>query len=150
MRTRNFRVRSEVVQRGSVTKSQKGKNAERKVEECFQCKAHGQCSKGASCSYDELAQGVLCSGQRQKKTIVFSCTKLERQDRRRGRKILKHKPRRKLFRQKEQILHVDLGILPYVKTTSLRPDAYMEENVSSDMLRQKESPILSRRKRTSC
>ena len=43
MRTRNFRVRSDVVERGSVTKSQKGKKAyvERKVGECFQWKAHG-------------------------------------------------------------------------------------------------------------
>ena len=47
MGTRNFRVRNAVVERGSATKSQKGKKAsvERKVEECFQCKAHGQCSK---------------------------------------------------------------------------------------------------------
>ena len=43
MRTRNFRVRNEVVERGSVTKSQKGKKAfvERNVGECFQWKAHG-------------------------------------------------------------------------------------------------------------
>ena len=52
MRTRNFRVRNEVVERGAVTKSQKGKKAfvERKVGQCFQWKAHGQCSKGDSCS----------------------------------------------------------------------------------------------------
>ena len=49
MRTRNFRFRN-VVERGSVTKSQKGKNAyvERKVGECFQLKALGQCPKGDS------------------------------------------------------------------------------------------------------
>ena len=42
MNTRNFRVRSDVVERGSVTKSQKGKKAcvERKVGGCFQWKAH--------------------------------------------------------------------------------------------------------------
>ena len=53
MRTRNFMVRSDVVERGSVTKSQKGKNAnvERKVGECFRCRAHGQCSTGDSCSF---------------------------------------------------------------------------------------------------
>ena len=41
---------------------------ERKVGECFQWKAHGQCSKGDSFSFshDELAQGDLCSGQKQK------------------------------------------------------------------------------------
>ena len=47
MRTRNFRVRNEVVERGLVAKSEKGK----KVGECFQWKAHGQCSKGGSCSF---------------------------------------------------------------------------------------------------
>ena len=42
MRTRTFRVRNEIVERGSVTKSSKGKKAcvERKVEECFQWTAH--------------------------------------------------------------------------------------------------------------
>ena len=53
MRTRNFRVRNEVVERGSVTKSQQGKKAhfERKVGECFEWKAHRQCSTGDSCSF---------------------------------------------------------------------------------------------------
>ena len=53
VRTRNFRVRNDVVERGSVIMSQKGKKAyvERKVEECFQWKAHGQCSKGDSCNF---------------------------------------------------------------------------------------------------
>ena len=38
------------MERGTVTKSQKGKKAyvERKVGECFQWNAHGQCSKGDS------------------------------------------------------------------------------------------------------
>ena len=68
MRTRNFRVRSEVVERGSVTKSQKGKKAhvERKVRECVEWKAHGQCSKGDSCSFshDKQIQRDLRGGQR--------------------------------------------------------------------------------------
>ena len=70
MRTRNFRVRNEVVERGSVTKSQKGKKAyvERKVGECFRWKAHGQCSKGDSCSFshDRIASGNSGNGQRRK------------------------------------------------------------------------------------
>ena len=47
-RNLNFKARSDVVVRGSVTKSQKGNKAyvERIVGECFQWKAHGQCSKG--------------------------------------------------------------------------------------------------------
>ena len=42
--------------------------------------------------------------------------------------------------------HVDFGILPCVKTTSLRPDAYMKEHVSSDMLRLTRSSAKSQRK----
>ena len=70
MRTRNFRVRSDVVKRGAVTKSQKGKKAyvERKVAECFQWKSHGQCSKGDSCSFgrNRLASGNSGKGQGRK------------------------------------------------------------------------------------
>ena len=42
--------------------------------------------------------------------------------------------------------HVDFGILPCVQTTRLRPDAYMKEHVSSDMLRLTRSPAKSQRK----
>ena len=51
MRTRNFRVRHEFVERGAVTKSQKRKkaNVDRMVGECFQWKPKGQCSKRDSC-----------------------------------------------------------------------------------------------------
>ena len=39
-----------------------------------------------------------------------------------------------------------MGILPCVKTASLRPDAHMEENVSSDMLRPRRRPVKSQKK----
>ena len=47
MRTRNFRAPNEVVERGAVTKSpgRRKASAERKVGECYQWKAIGQCSK---------------------------------------------------------------------------------------------------------
>ena len=63
IRTRNFRVRNDVVEKGSVTKSQE--HVERKVRECFQWKAHGQCSKGDSCrfSHDTIASGNSGCGQ---------------------------------------------------------------------------------------
>ena len=84
MRTRNFRVRNEVVERGAVTKSQKGKKAyvERKVGECFQWKAHGQCSKGDSCSsvMTRTSTRRLVRWSETKRTIVFSRTKFEGQD----------------------------------------------------------------------
>ena len=70
MRNWNFRIRNEVVERGSVTESQKGNKAcgEMKVRECFQWKAHGQCSTGDSCSFshDPLASGKKGKGQRRK------------------------------------------------------------------------------------
>ena len=48
MRTRNFRVRSEIVEGGAVTGSGKVKNAyvEEKIGECYQWKAMGQGPKG--------------------------------------------------------------------------------------------------------
>ena len=53
MRTRNIRVWSEIVERRSVTRSRKGKNAnvEEKVGRCYQWKAIGQGPKGDSCSF---------------------------------------------------------------------------------------------------
>ena len=53
MRTRNFRAGSDVVERGSVTKTQRGNKAhvERKVGQCSQGKAQRQCSKEDSCSF---------------------------------------------------------------------------------------------------
>ena len=53
MRTRSFRVRNEVVERGAETRSQKGKKAyvERRAGKCYQWKAIGQCSEGDSCSF---------------------------------------------------------------------------------------------------
>ena len=53
LRTRNFRARNEIVERGAVMKRPKGRKAvvERKVAECYQWKAIGQCSRGDSCSF---------------------------------------------------------------------------------------------------
>ena len=53
LRTRNFRARNEIVERGAVIKRPKGRKAvvERNVAECYQWKAIGQCSRGDSCSF---------------------------------------------------------------------------------------------------
>ena len=92
MRTRDIRVRNEVVERGSVTKSQKGKkaNVERKVGECFQWKTHGQCSKGDSCSFSNDRRAPANSGKCQKKktTTFFSCIPFEGTQTDGGTKIL--------------------------------------------------------------
>ena len=64
MRTRNFRVRNEIMEKGAVTKSQKKERKptfERKVGEYYQWKAKGQCSKGDSCSvHHDPASGNGC------------------------------------------------------------------------------------------
>ena len=127
MRTRNFRVRNDVVERGAVTKSSKGENAyvERKVRVCFQWKAHGQCSKGDSCSFsrDKLVQGQRRKG-RSSSPAPNSKAKTDEKV-----AVPSH-----VFK----IRHVDSGILPCVKTTSLSAD--------SDMLRLRRSPAKKQRK----
>ena len=68
-RTRNFRVRNETVERGTVTKSQKGKKAYvgTRVGECHQWKAKEQCSKGDSCSFRHYpASGIGCEAYKAK------------------------------------------------------------------------------------
>ena len=69
IRTRNFRVRNEVVERGAATKSQTGKKpfVERKVGECLPRISNGQCSTRDSCSLShELASGNSGGAQRRK------------------------------------------------------------------------------------
>ena len=68
MRNRNFRVWNEVVERGSVTKSQRKPTLWGKWESVFSGKAHGQCFKGDSCSlsHDKTASGNSGSGQTRK------------------------------------------------------------------------------------
>ena len=69
MRTRSFKARCEIVERGAVTKSQTGRkvSVERKVGECYQWKAIRQCSKGDSCSFrHDPVTGNTGEAQRQK------------------------------------------------------------------------------------
>ena len=51
--TRNFKAQNQRIETGVFVKSQNGRNVstESKVEECFQWKANGQCSRGDSCSF---------------------------------------------------------------------------------------------------
>ena len=53
IKARNLRVRSKIVEKGVLNKSQNGQIAcvGRKVGECYQWKANGQCSRGDSCSF---------------------------------------------------------------------------------------------------
>ena len=77
MRANNFRVRNGKVERGAVTKSQKGKKAfvERKVGECYQWKANGQCYMEDFCIFrHDPACGNKFEDHRSKRTIVLSRT----------------------------------------------------------------------------
>ena len=129
MRTRSFRVRNEGVERGSVTKGQKGKKAcvGGKVEECFQRRAHGQCSKGESCrfSHDRQAQGDMCIGQRRKGRSSSPAPNSKAKTEEREENHPKHQATGRKAQQTKgaqiravtkivKTRHVDFGILPCV------------------------------------
>ena len=89
---------------------------------CFQWKAHGQCSKGDSCIFsdDKLLQGQRRKG-RSSSPAPNSKAKTD--------EGVETSSKTGNYRAKEQhsvslhvfkIRHVDSGILPCVKTTSLR------------------------------
>ena len=65
IRTRNFRVGNEVIDRGAVIWSRKSNkaNVERKVGNCWQWKATGQGSKGDSCSFSHYVPATGNSGE---------------------------------------------------------------------------------------
>ena len=156
MRTRNFRVRSEVLERGSVTKSQKGKKGyvESKVWECVEWKVHGQCSKGGSWSFshDKLVQGDLRGGQRREGRLSSPAPDSKAKTDQGWEKILKQifginedissNQRRELPCRCKVLKsrQVKFGIRPCVKTTSLSPDVFMEENVSFRHVEAEERP----------
>ena len=93
MRTRNFWVRNEVVERGSVTKSQSAKKAyvKRKLGECFQWKGTWTMFQRWLMQFQSWRKSLWQQWQRSetKRTIVFSCITFEgKTDWRRRTKIL--------------------------------------------------------------
>ena len=87
MRSGNLKDRNDMIQR-AVTRSRKENraNVERKVGDCWQWQATGQCSKGDSCGFHH---GVRASGNgsellKQKRADVLACTKFEGNQRRKG------------------------------------------------------------------
>ena len=160
MRTRSFRARNETVERGAVTKSQKGRkaSAERKVGECYQWKAIGQCSKGDSCSFShDPACGNRCDQRREGQSSSLAPKAQAQTDGKipsegsgsggespsgtRG-KI----PCRNFLWESVRIRHVIFGTLPCVSITSQNQDANMAINVDSYTLRRMPSPAKSQRK----
>ena len=75
MRAWSCRARNEIVARGMVTNSQKEKTyVERKVGECFQWKATGQCSKGNSVVQSWSSIWKQMRGSKPEKTAFLSRT----------------------------------------------------------------------------
>ena len=148
MSTRNFRVRNEVVERGSVTKSQKGKKpyVERKVGECFQWKAHGQCSKAketrAVSAVTQWPLVTVTKGQRprgrsssphqirRQRPTVKMVTNL---------KVLTREVRLYAFSKIVKNRPVNFGIFPCVRITGHQKDACMGNNAIFDRLRERKS-----------
>ena len=108
----------------------KGKKAyvERKVGECFQWKAHGQFSKGDSCSFshDTKASGNSGGDQRPKgRSSPASHSKAKQTDGEKAtkRKILTREVRfcvdLKFVKKKKKKRRVIFGIFPCVKIASL-------------------------------
>ena len=70
IRSQNLKARTEVIDRGVVTRCRKGNkaNVERKVGDCWQWQATGQSSKGNSCGFNHAvtASGNGSEPQKQK------------------------------------------------------------------------------------
>ena len=155
MRTRNFRVRNEVVESGSVTKSQKGKKAkfERKVGECFSGRhMHNVQKETHVFSVMTDLYKETCTVVKDEEDDRLLPHQIRRPRLTKGEKILKHsrQQRGKLFRRRSEIpcryrtfskiRHVVSGIFPCVKTTSLRLDAHLPTNAIFDMYEAEEEP----------
>ena len=149
-RTHNFRVRSEVVERGAVTKSSMGKKTDIEMKvECFQKKAHGPCSKGDSCSLSWRTS-----------LWRLAVVRDEKDDRLLRHQVRRPRPQRgKLFRQKGAKFYADTNRehqackIWRFPATSLKLGAHQEEHVSSEILTKKESMKKSRKRwceRISC
>ena len=115
--------------------------------ECFQWKAHGQCSKGDSCSFshdrDEKDDRHLPHQIGRPELTKWEETPPKHQAT--ERKALQTQGAKfRLVTQIARTRHVNFGTLSCLNC--LRPDANMEEHVSSDMLRLRRSPAKSQRK----
>ena len=132
---------SEVVEKRTVTKSQKGTKAsvERKVGECHQGIAIGPCSKGDSCSFshDKIASGNSGSGQTREGQSSSPAPNSRAQtdgkipSKSSGRRGESRSGTRAGFRaeissgESVRTRHVIVGTLPCVSITSLNHDAHM-------------------------
>ena len=160
-RTRNFRAQNKIVERGAVTTSRKGRkvSAMRKVEECYQWKAIGQCSKGDSGSFSHDRASGNRRDQRQEGRSSSPAPKAKAPSNKkipsknsswRGREPFWNKRKDSLqkfpFNKSVRIRDVIFGTLPCISITSLDQDAHIATNSDSDTFRLMNGPARSRRK----
>ena len=162
MRNTNFKVRSDVVERRSVTKSRKGNKAHvgRKIRECFQWKAHGQCSKGDSCSFSHDPSPLETRAKvRDEKDDRLLPHPTRRQSGLTARNIKPHRDQainKKNSSDKRSEIPCRIKFCKNLSCGFWQPPAclnnksekivYMATNAVSDMLRQMESPTISRKR----
>ena len=128
--------------------------------ECFQWKSNGQCSRGDPCSSNWLRETVAeVRDEKDNRPLPHQIRrprltvreKIIQNNRATEMKALQTK--RAKFRADTDIViicHVVLGILPYVKTTSLRLEARLATNAIFDMLRRMRMPAQSKCEGISC
>ena len=132
----------------SSNQESKGKtvSVERKVGECYQWKANGQCSRRDSCSFSH----GYCRGQQAQssspapktQTQIDGRTPSTRSPQGRG-VLLEREPGKRAKNSSEENVrncHVIVGILPYVKITKHNRDANSVKNAYSGTKRLMGSP----------
>ena len=145
-------TRNDVVERGSVTKSQKGNKAyvERKAGECFQWKAQGQCSKGDSCSFSHHTRLWKQRTRRKGRSSSLASHSKAKQTDGEGQKSSQGSG----SKQENSLDKCEIPCRfkfcknpsckfwhpPVCQNYKFEKDMYMVTNAISDMWRQKESP----------
>ena len=156
MKTRNFRVRNDVVEI-SHQESKKGKKA---YVQRFSVESTWTMFQRRLMQLQSWHPSLWKQGQRSetKRTIVFSCIPFEgKTDWRRGdthphrdQAINSKTPEKRVKFHADsnsvKIRHVNSDTLPCVWITCVKKDVHMAFNAMSDLLRQKESPTRIQRK----
>ena len=131
---------------------------ERKVGECNQWNAFGQCSKGDSCSFShDLASGNRCDQRRGGQSTSLAPKAQAQTDGKIPQKVQaaegKFLPAQEArfradisLRESVRTRRVIIGTLSCVSKTSLNQDAHMAKHADSDTWRLMGSPAKSRRK----
>ena len=146
MRTWNFRAQNEIVERGATSKSEEGKKpyVERRVGECFQWKANGQCSKRAHVDSPMILHLGTDARIRQEKDNRPLLHLIQRQ-RLTGKNPSTDQTAEVTAlgqegadsRAEVKTRHGITGILPYVRVTSQKQDAVMATRAAEQKIKER-------------